>query len=456
MRRGKRRYRSVSAAIAGLALIVGFLLIPRQDEYVAMLARDGHYEEALRMLISIREVGRRGPDVLIQSLALHIKLGDVAGALEAVETVLSVRPQDRRAQEIKADLLLQSGRLDEHLRVRDRLIRGQPDPDELSHLLALYRHNGRYEDELDLLQTFAGSGNLKPSEYERLGALLSARGDWEGAARWLRVVDRRAPAIESSARFRLLHVLLQSGRIDEAQRLAELWLSRWRNPYLAGKVILRFAQAGAERTAVDLALLCAERMPHTTFQLAGSLIERSHIGVAREFLARWIDGVREPSAEAARSYVHASLAAGERRKPLEKMLQLVRAGARAEVQANFAEEIAYAYGPELLVQLMPALAQNALRARPLLATQIALSAENRQLAEWYLDRVDPSDLARHKQKLWLTLLYQLKPAPLVLKRLLELRQRGRIPPELVGILAEEARTAGSAELHELAWAVLVR
>jgi len=439
-----RRHIIVTGVIAIFALAGGFLLIPRQDEYVAMLTRDGRYEEASRLLLSMRGAGDRRPQVLMQMLVLRIKLGDIPGALETVEAVLAVRPGDPQAQEIMADLLLQSGQLDEYLRVTDRLVRSHPDPDRLSRLLALYRHHGRYDAELALLQTFAGSRYLSVPDYERLGALLSARGDWDGAKRWLRLVDRRAPAGETSARLRLLHVLLRSGRVEDAQRLAETWLTKWQNPYLAARLIIRLAQAGAVRSAVALARVCAERMPEAALQVAGVLTESAHPEIARELLARWIDLVSEPSADAARSYVHASLAAGEWRRPVEKLLQL-RTGSPPEIQAGFAQEIAYGYGPEMLAQLLPLLPRAALRARPLLAAQIMRLGENRQLAEWYLDRVDPLRLPGYQQKVWLALLRALKPAPFVLERLIKLRESGRMPPELAHILADETKVARTSE-----------
>ena len=123
MTRSLRRHIIATGVVAIFALASGFLLIPRQDEYVAMLTRDGRYEEASRMLLSMRGAGDRRPQVLMQMLVLRIKLGDIPGALEAIEAVLAVQPGDRRAQEIMADLLLQSGRLDEYLRVTDRLVR---------------------------------------------------------------------------------------------------------------------------------------------------------------------------------------------------------------------------------------------------------------------------------------------------------------------------------------------
>ena len=219
IRQGKARHHMVMGFFAILVLAVGLFLIPRQDEYAVMLVRDGRYEEATRILLPMREAANLRPQVLMQALVLRLKLGDIPGALEAAEAVLAVRPNDRGAQEILADLLLQSGRLDDHFRATEGLLRARPDPERLSRLLALYRH---HDEELQLLRAYAGTRHLKLPHYERLGALLSARGDWQGAVPWLRLVDQHAPAIESSARLRLLHVLLESGRLDEARRRAEV------------------------------------------------------------------------------------------------------------------------------------------------------------------------------------------------------------------------------------------
>ena len=84
------------------------------------------------------------------------------------------------------------------------------------------------------------------------------------------------------------------------------------------------------------------------------------------------------------------------------------------------------------------------------------SGGNRQLAAWYLDRVDPSRLATHQQTIWLSLLRELKPPPLVLERLMALRKNGRMPPALADFLADEATAEGISELHDAVWARIGR
>ncbi len=62
-------------------------------------------------------------------------------ALEAIEAYLSARPEDLRTREIRADLLLQSGRLAEYLDLRDRLVRAKPDAERIARL-GLYLPSG--------------------------------------------------------------------------------------------------------------------------------------------------------------------------------------------------------------------------------------------------------------------------------------------------------------------------
>src|SRR5258707_10732407 len=110
MTRSLRRHIIATGVVAIFALAGGFLLIPRQDEYVAMLTRDGRYEEASRMLLSMRGAGDRRPQVLMQMLVLRIKLGDIPGALEAVEAVFARQTGDPPAEGIKGRSVRRSGR----------------------------------------------------------------------------------------------------------------------------------------------------------------------------------------------------------------------------------------------------------------------------------------------------------------------------------------------------------
>lgn len=449
-----RYHRFLIAVLAASVLLAGLMLIPRSDEHLTMLTRDGRYEEAARMLAAMRAQGDMRPELLTQQMTIHIKQGDVPRALEASRIYIEARPADVGALEIHAELLLHAGLLDEHLAASERLVRLRPEPERVRRLLAELRLGGHLDRELALLRHFAGSRALRLEHYERLGGLLAARGDWQSAARWLRHVDRHAQAEESQSRLKLLHVLLQSGQSAEALERAQAWLVSWRNSYLAGRLILTLAQQGGDAVALPLAQRLADAMPDAVIEVAGVLTQDGQAGLSREMLSRWIDRTPAPTATEARDYVHAALTAGEFRKPLQKLMSLMRAGTQPEVVAAFVEEIAHAYGPHTLAHLMPYLPRQALHMRPLLAADLALAAGNPTLTRWYLDRVDFKRLSDLQQDRWLELIRQIEPSSSVLERLLPLWDKQILPRRFAAAIAAEARAAGRPAVHDAVWASL--
>lgn len=123
-----RRSRIIVAMLAALILLAGLLLIPRRDEHLTMLTRDGRYDEASRLIAAMRAQGDARPELLMIDLNLYRKLGDVPRALEATRSYLAVRPDDTAALEVHVDLLLQMGLAREHLTASERLVRMRPDP----------------------------------------------------------------------------------------------------------------------------------------------------------------------------------------------------------------------------------------------------------------------------------------------------------------------------------------
>ena len=450
------RSRILVAMLAALILLASLLLIPRRDEHLTMLSRDGRYDEASALIAAMRRQGDARPELLTQQMLIHMKQGEVPRALDASSAYLAARPDDPAALEVHADLLLLMGRAKEHLAVSERLVRIRPEPERISQLLAKLKHAGHFAEERALLQHFAGSRMLQLKHYERLGALLSASGDWNGAARWLRYVDRHAPAGEARARLSLLYVLLQSGHVAEANERALRWLGAWRDAYLSGRLISMLAQHGGAPASVPLVSHFVEIMPGSVMEVAGVLTNAGQIEISRILLAEWIDRTPSPTARESRDYVHASLAADEHRRPLQKLLALLRDGGAQEVIAAFVEEIAHAYGAKTIAHLIPHLPGRILQQRPLLAADLALAAGNSQLARWYLEKVEIARLSDEQQDRWLELMRHAVPASAALERLLVLLERGLLPERFVPVAAEQARAAGRPALHDAIWASLRR
>jgi hypothetical protein len=73
----------------------------------------------------------------------------------------------------------------------------------------------------------------------------------------------------------------------------------------------------------------------------------------------------------------------------------------------------------------------------------ALSGDNREMARWYLNRIDLSGL--------LALLHRVETDADVFRRLAMLWNDGRLPPELVPRFADEAAKLGQVTTHDLIW-----
>ena len=451
-----RHHLLLTAVVAALVLLGSLLLIPRRDEHLTMLTRDGRFEEASLIIDAMRAQGDARPELLHQQVILHIKQGDVPRALTASRSHLEARPDDVSALETHAELLLHAGLMKEHLAASGRLVRLRPNRDRLWRLLAHLRLAGEVEDELALLDHFVGSRMLKLEHFERLGSLLSARGDWRSAERWLRHADRLAPADESQARLRLLHVLLQSGQEAEALQFARRWLETWRDPYLSGRLLLALSREASESAAMPLALHFVDTMPEAALEVASVLTQAGQAGVSRAILSRWIDRTPSPSSSQARDFVHASFVAGEVGKPLRKLLDLMRAAAPSEVVAGFVEEIAHAYGSNSIAHLMPHLSADILHKRPLLGADLALSSGNAQLARWYLDKAEVAVLAEEQQDRWLELLRRTATPSGALEQMLLMWSRQHLPPRLIASIAEQARIAGRPAVHDAIWNSLRR
>jgi hypothetical protein len=116
-----------------------------------------------------------------------------------------------------------------------------------------------------------------------------------------------------------------------------------------------------------------------------------------------------------------------------------------------AEELAHAFGSAALAPLRPLLSTEVLQTRPLFAADLAIFEGNPQLASWFLDQVDLSQLEPRERPLWLTLLRNIESRSAVFERLTRLWAEKRLPPELLRAFADEAQQFGRPNLYAAIW-----
>ena len=436
-------------------LIAVFVLSPRR-EHAAILAGEGRHREAIALLQHRLAGAPHDPDLIAALGRSFAALGEVHQAIDAFDTYLAMRPDDRAAREREAELLLRSGLMDRYLDAVARVVTERPSPARVTWLVELYRLHGRVNDEIETLQNYAGRGILEVPELERLGALLAERGDWRDAQQWLEEADLNAPPETSAGRLLLLEVLIHNNEVDQIYKRAQAWIAAWRSPFLAGRVILRVAQSGDAVTASKLALSYIDMMPDDALGIVGLFVSKGRQDLARQMLLRWADGTSKTNATQLHTFIQDSALVGDVTVPLGKFLRLVRSGSDPAMEGQLAEELVNTFGRPALAAIRPLLSNELLLMRPLFAAQLALSEGNGELARWYLDRIDPVELPPELLTTWLALEHRVGTGAEAFRRLAMLWNDGRLPAELMPRLADEAAKSGNVTAQDLIWNLVRR
>jgi tetratricopeptide (TPR) repeat protein len=432
-------------------LVAAAVLSPGRRERAAMLASEGRHEEATAMLRRQLAGTPHNPDLLAALGRSYAALGEVDRAIDVFDAYLQVRPEDFDARKRQAGLLLQRGLIDRYLEAQAHLVAAQPSADRLTRLLELLRLHGRIEDETVLLEAYAEKDLLGVPQLERLGAILVQKGNWSAAQRWLEVVDKKAPADASTGRLLLLETLIQGNELDRIYERTQAWITAWQSVFLAGKLVLRLSQAELSELAHRVARKHIDMKPDDTFDMVGLLAEKGYPVLARDILVEWAERATGPTGGQLHAFVQGSAWLGDFRGPFTKLLQIVRSGSDVAEQGRLAKEMAVSFGTSALVAIRPLLSNEALLTQPLFAAELSLFEGNREMARWFLDRIDPAQLSPEQMLNWVALLYQVQPEADAFNRLVMLWSEGRLPAELLPHLADEAAKIGQIGIHDLIW-----
>jgi hypothetical protein len=200
-----------------------------------------------------------------------------------------------------------------------------------------------------------------------------------------------------------------------------------------------------------LALKYTDIMPDDAFEMIGLLASKGYRDIARQMLVRWAGRTTTPVGTQLREFIQVSALVGDVSVPLRKFLQLARSGSDAATQGQLAEELASTFGGPALAAIRPLLSNEALLTRPLFAAELSLSEGNLELARWYLNRIDPTQLQPERLARWLALLHRVETDADMFRRFAMLWNGGRLPAELVPRFADEAAKLGQVTTHDLIW-----
>ncbi len=381
---------TASLAVGGLA--AAFLMMPGGAEQIAMLSRDGRYESAAELGNRIHVDGDGNPEVLAQLFDLNDYTGDPQRAREAIDEYLRQRPDDVAMLRHAVAFFASQQDFPAYLRQLERLVARAPRPEDVTTLAALYRSQGRFDDEK---RTLLDHRDLKlPSEsLERLGRLLGRDGDYAHAAEVLADVAGRAGSSNKAARALLFEMLLKSGQTERAAELATGWAARGLDAATQAVMVVSLSQAGEQGAAEKLAATFPNGRSYDPALLAWALNGQRRFDLVKPVLRRWLDFADVAAAKrAATLYVDAAAQAGAMAEMMAELQAILsEPGQPASKAAMAVVAVTYArWGYAAIAPLRQLLTADLLAEQPLFAAGLAVREGNPLAARYFLVETDLS------------------------------------------------------------------
>ena len=192
-------------------------------------------------------------------------------------------------------------------------------------------------------------------------------------------------------------------------------------------------------------------MPDDALGMIGLLVEKGRRDLARQMLTHWATRPNETAGAELHAFVQAAALVGDPVAPLGKLVQLARSGSDAAAEGQLAEEFVNAFGRPALAAIKPLLTNEVLLGRPLFAAELSEFDGNREMARWYLNRVDPAELPPQRLTAWMGLAHRVEMDAEVFRQLALLSNDKRLSPDVAPLLANEAEKLGQGATHDLIW-----
>lgn len=382
------------------ALVAGFLLLPGDDERVAMLERDGRDREALQILEQRFAAGDRGQRTLFQLHRLQAHFGQLDAATETLEMLAALRPTDAKVQRQLAVFYRNTQNEAGYVAALRRQLAMRFSEPVCRELVGIHRRNGDFASEQQAIADCRAKGYRRPDDIIRYAYLIAADGQLGETAALLRSVDDRRRLKVDRDRHMLFNALLDTDQAVEAQRRAARWFKGSTDDALALDLIDGLAQQRRFDLAIDLAREIGKKGDSISLTVAELMLEREELVAARTYLRGWLEAARLRDVDVTLRFVSAALDAEE---PELAFLGAERFGLKRLPQADLATlaEALSAVGRSREFQLVrDALTPETVNANPLLAAAVEADRGAAEPARQLLGRVQVDDLDEWRLALW--------------------------------------------------------
>jgi tetratricopeptide (TPR) repeat protein len=210
------------------AIAAGVAMVPGERERWTMLVRDNRNEEALDVLKASYHAGQSDPDAVLQLYKLLMSFAEIAQATQVIEQFVADRPGDVEAITLLAKHYGDTQNVHGEERARRRLFELSPSQGTAQRLLSIHRLTGAFDQEERLLRSLLARQIIAANDAERLGLLLFARGDLDGARQALTYFDEIANPERMIGRLALFDLLVHLGDTQTALVKVAAWIPNWR------------------------------------------------------------------------------------------------------------------------------------------------------------------------------------------------------------------------------------
>ncbi len=306
-RRWPAAYNVVLAALFGGALVVGWAVLPGEDERIEALERDGQTARALVLLEARFNRGDRKQRTLASLKRFYEYYGDQPKTLAMLELLIEQRPRDMFLHRQLVQLYRQSEDEPGQIRALKTQLAIRYSEPVCQRLIGLLRRGSQFAAEQDVLIECRSNGYRRQEDLERLAFLYAADGNLPATAQILTAVDDRRWLRGARERLMLFESLLATNAPADALRRGIRWYKGQPNADFALEMITKLI--GSERN--DLALQMARDLgkPGDPVSLAAAeiLVDQVQYAPARLFLAGWLGQVRTLDLETAARFVAAAV-----------------------------------------------------------------------------------------------------------------------------------------------------
>jgi hypothetical protein len=394
LRRGIAPAHSIMLAIlfAG-ALVVGWAVLPGEDERIEALERDGQTSRALALLENRFNRGDRKQRTLVTLRRFYDYYGDTEKSLQMLVLLVAQRPRDIFLQRQLAQLYRQAEDEPGQIQALKAQLAIRYSEPVCQRLIGLQRRASDFAAEQATLIDCRNNGYRRPEELERLAFLYAADGNLAETAQILKAVDDRRWLRGTRERLMLFDAMLSTNAPNDALRRGVRWYKGQPDSDFALEMITKLV--ATERN--DLALQMAREVgtPGDPVSLAAGeiLVDQVQYEAAHLFLKGWLAQARDMTMETATRFMVAAVDAEAPLLALQGVEQYGLTRFRPNDLTAMAEALAISGQTAALDKIRPQLTPESIAASGLLSAAIDIREGRLEIARATLTNLplDPTD-----------------------------------------------------------------